>query len=858
MKFFFFFIHLFLLLLLLLTIFFFIIYLAIGGRLTTDAKWTHAYERALDVVSKMSLPEKVNLTTGTGWSSDLCIGNTGSVPRFGIPSLCLQDGPLGVRFADLITAFPSALTAGSTFDKDLIALRGRAMAEEHKAKGVHAILGPVVGPVGRNALGGRLWETFGADPYLAGIGARLTTREIQNTGLIATVKHFIGSEQERFRQADEDYGLNLRAQEALSVNIDDRTLHELYLWPFADVVHEGVGSVMCTYNKVNNTHSCENSYLMNKLLKEELGFQGFVMSDWWAQRSGVPSIRAGMDMAMPGEISFDSHPDSFFGPTLLRDVLAGSVPDWRLNDMVTRILAAYFYVGLDQNKVGGPNFSSWTKNDNGYLNTISKNNWAVVNKHVNAMNNLLSRNASLRVSTEGVILLKNNNNILPLSRGTFNPKSMTVLGLAAGPDPKGPNCDSDLACSNGALGQGWGSGAVQFPYLTTPHEAISKRASALNIKYSHDFTSFDFTNFKEKASASDVNVIFGLANGGEAYVHVDHNYGDRNNASLWHNADEVIIRAANANPNNIVVISSVGPVNMERWINHPNIKGVIFTAPGGQDAGTAISNIIFGDYSPSGKLPFTIAKNDKDYIAIDYNLPSNRIPEVDFTEGVYIDYKLFDKHNITPRYEFGHGLSYSNFSVSNFKVDISKPPSEVLPAPPSLKPVVNIPCNKPTDPNAYTFPKGFAKVNRYIYPWMNSAAEVPHFNGTCQEVRDAITEAPLAGGGLGGNPALWETAYVLSANVKNDGPYTGAYAYQLYVEYPRNSKYDIPVRQLRGFEKTHLAVGETSKITFPILRRDLSVWDTASQSWVVPRGKYKFSIARSSRDLAESIETTIV
>ncbi|ONH65029.1 Beta-glucosidase 1 [Cyberlindnera fabianii] len=275
-----------------------------GGRL--QKVWQAAYAKARDVVSEMTILEKVNLTTGTGWGSGPCIGNTGSVPRLSIPSLCLQDGPNGVRFTDFITSFPSGLAAGSSFNRDLIFNRGKAIGREAKVKGVDVLLGPTIGPIGYKAQGGRNWESFGSDPYLQGVAGALTVQGVQEEGVVACARHFIGNEQERFRQENEWTGGDWdRLSASINSLIKDRVMHEVYLWPWADVVHAGVGGVMCSYNRVNGTYACLNSYLLNYLLKEELGFQGFVVSDWGAQHTGVDSALAGLDMTMPGEIFGD-------------------------------------------------------------------------------------------------------------------------------------------------------------------------------------------------------------------------------------------------------------------------------------------------------------------------------------------------------------------------------------------------------------------------------------------------------------------------------------------------------------------------------------------------------------------------
>ncbi|CAK96912.1 uncharacterized protein An11g06090, partial [Aspergillus niger] len=229
--------------------------------------WASAYEKAQKVVSNMTLAEKMNLTTGTGMYMGPCAGQTGSALRFGIPNLCLHDSPLGIRNSDHNTAFPPGVTVGATFDKELMYQRGVELGEEARGKGVNVLLGPVVGPTFRKPRGGRGWEGFGADPSLQAIGGALTIQGMQSTGAIACLKHFIGNEQEMHRMSSV-------ITQGYSSNIDDRTLHELYLWPFAEGVRAGTGSVMMAYNDVNRSACSQNSMLINGILKDELGFQG--------------------------------------------------------------------------------------------------------------------------------------------------------------------------------------------------------------------------------------------------------------------------------------------------------------------------------------------------------------------------------------------------------------------------------------------------------------------------------------------------------------------------------------------------------------------------------------------------------
>lgn len=264
------------------------------------SSWTESYAKAQKVVQNMTLVEKVNLTSGTGYLMGPCVGNTGSALRFGIPNLCLQDSALGVAGTDNNTAFPAGITTGATFNKALMYARGQAIGAEARGKGVNVILGPTIGPIGRKPRGGRNWEGFGADPVLQAHGGALTVKGIQENGVIATAKHLIGNEQEEYRMDIIPHGL----MQAISSNIDDRTLHELYAWPFAESVRAGVGAVMASYNDVNGSDASQNSMLLNGILKDELGFQGLVMSDWFGQVGGVSSALAGLDMAMPGGKNF--------------------------------------------------------------------------------------------------------------------------------------------------------------------------------------------------------------------------------------------------------------------------------------------------------------------------------------------------------------------------------------------------------------------------------------------------------------------------------------------------------------------------------------------------------------------------
>ncbi|KAK6461240.1 glycosyl hydrolase family 3 N terminal domain-containing protein [Scheffersomyces coipomensis] len=812
----------------------------------------------------MSITEKVNLTTGTGWGSGPCIGNSGSIPRLGIPNLCLQDGPNGVRFTDFVTNFPSELATGATFNKGLAYLRGKAIGREHKIKGVHIALGPVIGPIGLKAAGGRNWESFGPDPYLQGVLGAATVEGIQDEGVVATARHLIGYEQEHFRQVGEweENGWDC-LESSISSNIGDRAMHEVYLWPFADLVRAGVGSVMCSFNKVNNTYACENSYLINYLLKEELGFQGFVVSDWGAQHSGVYSALAGLDMTMPGEIPEEwLTGKSFWGPLLTRAVYNGTLGQDRLNDMTMRILAPFFSVDTitlpTEDDI--PNFSSWTFHTYGqefpyqHFGPIVQKNW-----HQDARSEF-SDITALSVAREAIVVLKNDGHNLPISK-TDGIRRLLIAGVGAGPDPKGFNC-KDQRCVDGVLTSGWGSSAVNNPFVITPYEAISRFAREQGMVV--DFTSdvWELDHVEELADYTDLAVVVVNADSGEGFIEVDENFGDRKNLSLWHNGDKLIETIAEKCRKTIVVVNSVGPVNMEKWIENENVVGVLYAPPLGQFVGQAIAEILFGEINPSGKLPFTIARKKQHYVPIIDELGGIKQPQDNFDRDIYSDYRFFDKHNIKPRFEFGFGLSYTNFKLCNLKIDEISSPSEYLPFPDEYLPIFKTIEDDVCDPEDALFPHDeFEAVPGYIYPYLynenvRSIDDGDNFEYPAGYHPDQPIAPPLSGGGLGGNPDLWEVYYDVNVEVKNEGKYKGGYVAQLYIELP-STILPSPPKILRGFEKVFLEPGEATNVCFKITHRDLSVWDTQSQQWIIQTGTYKIYVSSSSRKIELSGEIDI-
>ncbi|KAJ0118582.1 glycosyl hydrolase family 3-4 [Diaporthe amygdali] len=565
--------------------------------------WSAAYAKANASLAKLSLQEKVNIVTGVGWDKGPCVGNTLAISSINYPQLCLQDSPLGIRFGKASTAFTPGIQAASTWDIDLIRQRGQFMGAEAKGAGVHVQLGPVAGPLGKIAQGGRNWEGFGPDPYLTGIAMAETIQGMQGSGVQATAKHYILNEQEKNR-------------ETMSSHVDDRSMHELYLWPFADSVKAGVASVMCSYNKINGTWACENDNALNKLLKQELGFQGYIMTDWNAQHSTVQAANTGLDMTMPGS-DFNGG-TILWGPQLTSAVNSGQVAQSRVDDMVRRVLAAWYLVGQD---AGYPSIN------------IQANVQGDHKTNVRA------------VARDGIVLLKNTGSILPLKK----PTKLALVGSAAVVNPAGANACTDRGCNVGSLGQGWGSGTSEYPYLSAPYDALKTRTSADGTTLS--VSSSDSTgSVAGTVSGADAAIVVVTSDSGEGYITVEGNAGDRSNLDPWHNGNALVQAVAAANKNTIVVVQSVGPVILENILALDGVKAVVWAGLGSQESGNALVDILYGSTSPSGKLPYTIAKSATDYGT------TVAAGDDSFPEGLYIDYRHFDQANIVPRYEFGFGL----------------------------------------------------------------------------------------------------------------------------------------------------------------------------------------------------------
>ncbi|KAK3672828.1 hypothetical protein LTR78_007181 [Recurvomyces mirabilis] len=810
-------------------------------------EWTAAYTRARAFVSQLTLEEKVNLTTGTGWELDRCVGQTGSIPRLGFRAMCLQDSPVGIRDTDFNSVFPAGVNVAATWDRGVAYARGRGMGQEHKGKGIDMQLGPVAGPLGRTPEGGRNWEGFSPDPVLTGQMFAQSIQGIQSAGVMTSAKHYIAYEQEHFRQTSDAESFGFNISEPDSANLDDVTMHELYLWPFADGVKAGATSVMCSYNQVNNSQACQNSYILNYLLKGELGFQGFVVSDWLGTHSGVSSILAGLDMTMPGDGNAYDSGDSYFGANLTVAVLNGTVPAWRLDDMAVRIMAGFYFVDTNASRPD-INFSSWTTDTYGYEHYHVGEGYTEINGHVNV---IADHGALIRdIGSRSTVLLKNVNNTLPLNG---REPLTAVFGSDAGPNIDGPNSCSDRGCDNGTLGMAWGSGSANFPYLITPDTAIQNTVLNAGGVYESSLDNGAITAMAALSRRANASIFFANADSGEGYIQVDGNLGDRNNLTFWQGADAALSTVAANCKNTILVVHSVGPVLLEGWKNHPNITAILWAGVPGQETGNSIADVLYGRVNPGAKLPFTIGANRTDYGTDILYTPNGDVPQIQFTEGNFIDYRAFDQHNTTPTYEFGFGLSYATFKYSNLritKLNVSDyvPYSGYSTAAPTYG-------NSSYSSSAHLFPSNFTRVPLYQYPWLNStdltkASNDPHYgaDGLVPEGAQNSSARPIprAGGAPGGNPMLYDILYQVEATITNTGSLAGEEVPQLYIN--RGGQYD-PVRELRGFERLSIQPNTTTTFHVDITRRDVSSWDPVMQDWFRQNATQRVFVGSSSRDL---------
>ncbi|HXH50384.1 MAG TPA: glycoside hydrolase family 3 C-terminal domain-containing protein [Terriglobia bacterium] len=563
-----------------------------------------ARRRANLLIRAMTLKDKVGLVHGVDRKEHPFKGYVGYVPanpRLHIPALKLADGRAGVgNKAAGVTLLPAPIAAAASWDTSLLETFGQVIGKEQWGKGTNVELGPTIDVV-RIPQWGRTFETYGEDPYLNSQMAAAEIKGIQSQGPIANANMYLTMNQEsdRFK---------------IDSVVDERTLQEIYLPPFQAAVSSGVGTFMCAYIKTNGVYSCESSHVLGDLLKKQLGFGGWVMSDWGGTHSTVASAEAGLDQEMPD--------DRYYGKALETAVTSGQVSMATLDEHVRRILVTMFRHGLFDK----PQPGDWDSN--------------VRSPEHDAF--------SRRVAEQGIVLLKNEGNILPLSVGS----SIAVIGADGGTKPQV---------------EGGGSSHVVPPYVVSPLDGIRKRlGEGGHVTYSDGS---DLASATSVAKSAAVAIVFVSTVEGEGH--------DRPDLELPGKQDELISTVAAANPKTIVVLNTGGPVLMP-WVDH--VRGVIEAWYPGQEDGNAIAAVLFGDINPAGKLTLTFPRTaDKIPTSTQQQWPGVNGKSI-YSEKLNVGYRWYDATGTDPLFPFGFGLSYTTFRLSNFVITptmLSKSPANI-------------------------------------------------------------------------------------------------------------------------------------------------------------------------------------
>lgn len=552
------------------------------------------------LIGQMTLEEKAALCTGaSAWT-------TTPVKRLGIPEMIVSDGPHGVRRVQDVhamgakslpaTCFPTASALASTWDVGLVRELGRALGEESIALNVDVLLGPGSN-MKRTPLCGRNFEYFSEDPFLAGELAAGLIDGIQSQGVGTSLKHFAANNQEYERFA-------------ISAEVDERTLREIYLPAFETAVKKAKPwTVMCAYNKLNGTYASEHRGLLTDILKDEWGFEGLVVSDWGAVHDRVAALKAGLDWQMPGPREREVR-------AVVEAVRNGTLDEAVLNESVRRILRIVFKAA--ETPKGGT--------------------FDVEAHHA------LAR----RISAESLVLLKNNG-ILPLA----NPQHIAVIGRSA----------------REAHFQGGGSSHINPTQVSVPFKELQQVAGNAELTYAEGYPTDNshqpalIAEAVKLAQSADVALLYiALPSFKESEGY------DRADLDLTEQQVALIQAVGKVQPKTVVILNNGAPVDVRAWLD--DAAAVLESWMMGQAGGGAIADVLFGKMNPSGRLAETFPLKLADTPAYIHYPGGNG--EVRYGEGLFIGYRYYDAREIPVQFPFGYGLSYTTFQYSNPKVSTKK------------------------------------------------------------------------------------------------------------------------------------------------------------------------------------------
>ena len=795
-----------------------------------------AKDRAAELVSKMTLEEKIDYIGGF---KEFYIR---PIERLGIPEIRMADGPQGVRNNTKSTMFPSGIAVASTWNRDLIYKMGEGLGQDSKARGVHILLGPGVN-IYKMPVCGRNFEYFGEDPYLSGETAVAYIKGVQSQGVMACVKHFAVNSQEWSRHT-------------VSADVDERTLNEIYFMPFEKAVKEGgVGSVMNSYNLVNSVHSTENKYMNIDVLRNMWGFEGILMSDWTATYSPICASYGGLDLEMPKARILNKE-------NLLPLIRDGIVDEKVIDEKVQHILQTLIAFGFFDRPQLDKNISE--KNE-------------------------FSDQTALEVSRNAVVMLKNEDNFLPVKKGKFvicgphadmivtgggsgfvHPfETMTVaqgmasMGKAVKPYIiKGERTTEfvdfyvdETLTVKGAKAEYFSNATLEgTPALTQTVEAVDlnfgKGAPAAGLpkdrfsaRYTFWYEPSHDVKLELSISSDDGSrlridgkeVIDNWSNhkllsrqtlltleGGVKHKFEVEYYDDAGDAQIEFSyrdvalsepevkalkeADAVVVSLGfdstnerenfdrtfelpgaqveylneylKYNDNAVVVLNGGGALEMESWIG--KVKAVLMAWYPGQEGGLAISEIITGKISPSGKLPISMERKLEDNpSAGSYYENTSRVrvglnpySRISYKDGIFVGYRGYDKTGVKPLFEFGYGLSYTTFEYSNISVSGSGRDFEV------------------------------------------------------------------------------------SFDITNTGKYDAYETAEVYV-HDNECSLIRPEKELKGFDKVFLKKGETKRVTIKLGEEAFRMYDIRQHKFVVEPGSFKVLVGASSADIRLTTELEI-
>ncbi len=747
--------------------------------------------KARELISQMSLKEKVFEMHGHGvvrfglsilFSKKIKPVHAGGSKRLGIPSTIFLDGPRGVSLTKGTTAFPVTMARGASWDIDLEKRVGEAMAEEIRALGAN-YSGAVCMNLLRHPAWGRAQETYGEDPHHVGEMASALVEGIQKHNVQASAKHFAANSMENNRFGG-------------SMNMNERTLHEVYLPHFKKVIERGAASVMSAYNKLNGEYCGHNKNLLTTILRNDWGFKGYITSDW---QNGLYNAQKGIEAGMNIEMPADNRYKLSAIKKLLRD---GKIKEQQIDDLIFPIISTKLL------------FAS-RKDEQTYPKTLVGSK-----AHID-----LAR----EVAEKSAVLLKNENKFLPLDKNKV--KRIAVIGSLADVKQTGDH----------------GSSRVYPPYVVSPLEGVRnyfENKSNVTLSLSKGEEGKEMLRQAQHDSSSTIEILTAPANDLETIKRICTNAdaviivagttyldegeyigngeirsrtnpdkknfitrtgilgvgGDRNYLHLHQPDIDVIHAASSVNKNIVVSLVAGSAVTVEEWYNE--VPAIIETFYNGMEGGNALARILFGDVNPSGKLPFSVPKLETDLPPFDSFADSAQY-------GYYHGYTLFDKYDRDihlrpaqssgtpppaedkqPRYAFGFGLSYTQFQISDLKADVT-----------------------------LSLSKG-------------------------EETEEMLRQAQH------------DNTLRVSIKLKNTGIRAGAEVVQLYIGFSE-SKIDRSVKLLRAFDKVFLEPNEERVVNLTVPVKDLAHYNPENKTWMVEKGKYEVLVGNSSRDekmLKESFE----